>query len=485
MLFILLSLLPSSLLAQEQVYNNAKEQVKEQQTQLDEVTKRVNEIAGPKGLRKYIEEKRKTGILMPFTVSIKKGSRIALTKYPDNFIDPFEPKKKSDYKCRIDESGVLHGRWKNRLEPGDMISIEGVIFVLTEKLMLEALEMEEADEKKEDDSDKSDESESEPESDEEEEEEEGEEGREKEEEEEYVAEEITDEHLCLDRQWVLSSTEGLEVYKLVPKVFYYYPFYKLMRSILAAYPTQKSSQIVAITMCKIAMLNRRIAGLFDPESETAVALNARANTFDEYKVRWMKLSRTPMDMSYDFTIRRQIGGVVYSVMKVGIKYAIKMGKLFALKSGAIGLSEWETWHESSNKVDCVCYFEQAGKDDPLLLGNFKMDLDAPANIMRSYIRVNFREILNESIGDAFEFYLPGENGIQQLARTAEPMTYSKDYAPFTLDKNMDGKFIVSIIIEKDYRSAILIPEQTDEILTGKKAKAIISTKTKKKKRKKE
>ena len=41
-----------------------------------------------------IEEKRKTGILMPFTVSVRKGGRVALTKYPDNYVDPFEPKKK-------------------------------------------------------------------------------------------------------------------------------------------------------------------------------------------------------------------------------------------------------------------------------------------------------------------------------------------------------------------------------------------------------
>lgn len=454
--------------------------MKEQQTNLEEVTKRVNEIAGPRGLKQYIQEKRKTGILMPFTVSIRKGSRVALTTYPDNYIDPFEPKKKSEFRCKIDENGALHGRWKNRLQPGDMISIEGIIFVLTEKLMLEALEMDE-DEKKEDEN--SEKSESESDSDEDEDGDEEKDGEQKEEEEEFVEDEITDEHLCLDRQWILGNSEGLAVYKLVPKVFYYYPFYQLMRAVLAAYPTQKSSQIVAITMCKISMLNRRIAGLFDPESETAVALNARADRFDEYKVRWMKLSRTPMDMSYDFTLRRQIGGVVYGIMKVGMKYAMKMGRLFAIRSGAIGLSEWEIWHDSNNKVDCECMYEQIGVD-PTLLGKFKMDLDAPANIMRSYVRVNFREILNETIGDAFEFYLPEEGGDKQLARTAEPMTYSKDYAPFTLDKNMDGKFIIRIIREKDYRSAIVIPEQTDEVLTGKKSKTKKNTASKEKKKKK-
>jgi hypothetical protein len=240
-------------------------------------------------------------------------------------------------------------------------------------------------------------------------------------------------------------------------------------------------------MYKISSLNRRIAGLFDPESETAVALNARADRFDEYKVRWMKLSRTPIDMSYDFTLRRQVGGVMYGMFRVGMKYALKMGRLLAARSGAITVSEWEIWHNSTNKMDCECKYEQFGVE-PILLGKFKMDLDAPANVMRSYIRLNFREILNESIGDAFEFYLPGnagEGGDKQLARTAEPMTYSKDYAPFTLDKNMDGKYIVSIIKEKEYRHPILIPEQTDEILTGKKQKSKTNTSTKEKKKKKE
>lgn len=469
--------------AQEVIYNSAKEAMKEQQTNLEEVTKRVNEIAGPKGLKKYIEEKRKTGILMPFTVSVRKGGRVALTKYPDNYVDPFEPKKKIENKAKFDENGVMHGRWKNRLEPGDMISIEGIIFTLTERLMVEALEFEVEEKKENDDEENSHESESESEDDSEEDDDDVQ--KEEKTEEVYVEEEITDDHLCLDRTWVLPDSEGLEVYKLVPKVFYYKPFYYLMRSILASYPLQKSSQITAITMYKISSLNRRIAGLFDPESETAVALNARADRFDEYKVRWLKLSRATIDMSYDFTLRRQVGGVVYGMFRVGMKAAIKMGRLLAARSGAITVSEWELWHSSNNKVDCECRYEQFGVE-PTILGKFKMDLDAPANVMRSYVRVNFREILNESIGDAFEFYLPGNSGEgdKQLARTAEPMTYSKDYAPFTLDKNMDGKYIVSIIKEKEYRQPIGIPEQTDEVLTGKKSKKSTAAKEKKSKKEK-
>jgi hypothetical protein len=256
----------------------------------------------------------------------------------------------------------------------------------------------------------------------------------------------------------------------------------------------KTYQVLAISELKTVftykcMLQQRkeyfIRLIVDDIIENAVTKGMKSEEIDWARVSTCSGMEERVSESYINKKTKSMLKEGIKDMKVGIKYAIKMGKLFALRSGAITLSEWETWHESSNKVDCVCYFERAGKDDPLLLGNFKMDLDAPANIMRSYIRVNFREILNESIGDAFEFYLPGENGIQQLARTAEAMTYSKDYAPFTLDKNMDGKYIVSIIIEKDYRSAILIPEQTDEILTGKKAKAIISTKSKKKKRKKE
>jgi hypothetical protein len=102
----------------------------------------------------------------------------------------------------------------------------------------------------------------------------------------------TEDHITLDRPWVVEGEENIEICKVLPKAFYEAPIYFIYRLFMKSFPAQKGVAITAITMYKIATLNRWIGTLFDEDSDVVFSLENRATKYHEYKNEWLQMSRS-------------------------------------------------------------------------------------------------------------------------------------------------------------------------------------------------
>ena len=95
-----------------------------------------------------------------------------------------------------------------------------------------------------------------------------------------------------------------------------------------------------------------------------------------------------------------------------------------------------------------------------------MHLDAPCDICREYIQRNFREQLNQSVGDSFSIIYNDERGENKLSRERESRTYSKKVIPFIVDpSSLLGTYTLTIVEEQGFRH---IPEFDDEFMQVEK-----------------
>ena len=87
---------------------------------------------------------------------------------------------------------------------------------------------------------------------------------------------FSEDHICLDRPWVLEDTEYLTVFKMVPPKFFMKPVAAAAKAVVTSYVPQKAIQITAINTHNAARLSNYLSTLFDAESETGIRLKERA-----------------------------------------------------------------------------------------------------------------------------------------------------------------------------------------------------------------
>ena len=106
----------------------------------------------------------------------------------------------------------------------------------------------------------------------------------------------------------------------------------------------------------------------------------------------------------------------------------------------------------------------------MLLGEISIDLNAPCDVLRTYMHRNFRDKLNKEDGDSFLFILPNlktqavkNNIINSLSREEEGQTFSKQVAPFQTDsKTLIGAFTVTLTPELGEKKVWISEFEVDE-----------------------
>lgn len=273
------------------------------------------------------------------------------------------------------------------------------------------------------------------------------------------AEEATEDHIQLDRPWLLEDVDQVEVYKAVPHIFYMRPLYALRRKLLRTYFTQKTIAIMAITNHKLSGIYSSMCGFFDDDSGTAVMLTKWSHRANEKKNGWLRLSYRKVDMSYDFSLRKSFGKAIWGIGK-GIGTTVKMvtNVVKTVNSGAEE-TPYEYWARSYEKEKVAATLNM-GNDQEVALGDIEMDLKAPVEIMREYIHRAFREKLNETIGESFLFTIIDEesNKMTILPREDEYRTLAKIYAVQKVDARTFMSSLAVLLVKDRMRGRVFIPE---------------------------
>lgn len=279
------------------------------------------------------------------------------------------------------------------------------------------------------------------------------------EEEKEFMEPYTDDHIPLDRPWILPDTFGIDAYKKVTPIFYMRPYYFVKKLVIASYPFQKFAQIMGINWHKVAAMCEYIAEFFDEESPSRPYYLSLAMSATDKKHFWLKMSKTVVNMSYDFNLRknayrhvRRMGKLLYSIVKM-IRNLVKAA------NNAVTETPYEYWQRSLEKTDIRVFYEIAAETE-IVLGEFRMDLSAPLEIMREYIYRNFRDKLNETVGESFLFLQIDEDSEMEkiLPRDDEFRTPSKSFAVKRTDNKTFETFLAVTIIRDQARARVLIPD---------------------------
>ena len=230
------------------------------------------------------------------------------------------------------------------------------------------------------------------------------------------------------------------------------------------YVIQKSCAIIAITKHKQGRLGETLGGYFDEES--SIGGWFRNHTKYEQRDDWLRYSNSTVEMSYDFSIRRKgARGLIRTgrIFRAVGKNFIKIFAKFKKKNTTREISPYEKWQGSPNKNNVIIMFKKDKNMPGTNLGDLRVDLKAPLDIMREYIQRNFREKLNKTCGDSFEFYIELKNGKDKLLdREKEPGTYTEDYAPFIMNHSTMVGAATIIIISNDNIKPTIIPEFVDD-----------------------
>jgi hypothetical protein len=296
-----------------------------------------------------------------------------------------------------------------------------------------------------------------------------------------IRETATEDHITLDHPWLLPDCYNVECYKILPHIFYYKPLFFLKRQFIGTYPVQKAAAIAAITLHKYASFLTWLQSSFDDESDAFASLQAKINNAQQSRDAWLALSRTIVQMSYDFTLRRQVFSLLYKFFGATAKTVKFLRSLVKNAAGGKAESAFDYWKRSMEKVDVVCILDK-GNGRTETIGEFKLDLKAPCDIMREIIRRAFRTQLNASIGESFLFFKVDPDTAEEeiLLRENEFKTYSKTFCFEKTDAKTMVTSMAILIIPDPQRGRVLIPEfaaETEEDQEqGEMQELLVSTK---------
>ena len=274
-----------------------------------------------------------------------------------------------------------------------------------------------------------------------------------------LREESTEDHITLDRPWLLEDVYNIEVHRLLPHIFYYQPLFYLSRQLVQTYPVQKAAAVAAITLHKYAAFLEWLLTNFDEESDTFASLQRGATQSRADRDKWLVLSRTIVQMSFDFTLRRQVFGALYRVFGATAAFVKLVRSAVKTAGGTSKETPYEFWKRSLEKVDVVCILDK-GNDHSTVLGEFKLDLKAPADIMREFILRTFRTQLNATIGESFLFFKVDPDTLVEdvLKRDIEFKTYSRDFCFEKTDAKTMVTSMTILITPDPTRGRVVIPE---------------------------
>lgn len=278
-----------------------------------------------------------------------------------------------------------------------------------------------------------------------------------------VREETTEEHITLDHPWMLPDAYNVQVYKVLPRIFYYKPLFFARRLAAQSYPVQKTVAISAIALHKYAALLAWLQSNFDEESDTYASFTKRIQRSREGRDKWLQLSRTIVQMQFDFTLRREASNMLHRMFGACLSFVKMVRGLVKTASGGAAESPFEYWSRSLEKVDVVCIIDK-GNDRTTVLGEFKLDMNAPADIMREFIRRSFRTELNTTIGDSFLFFKVDQDTAAEeiLLRENEFKTYSHSFCFEKTDAKTMVTSMCILIIPDPNRGRVVIPEFAPE-----------------------
>lgn len=142
---------------------------------------------------------------------------------------------------------------------------------------------------------------------------------------EELIEEYTDDHIKLDRPYMMDDDiYDIDVYKVLPRIFYYQPIFYLSRQVIELYPIQKLIAIFAITQHKYIKLLERLKSNYDEENENYHSLQVSIDKVHQRKYKFLNSSRTIVQMNYGFTLQRRIYAVLKTIVMTGIGRSIDM-----------------------------------------------------------------------------------------------------------------------------------------------------------------
>lgn len=239
---------------------------------------------------------------------------------------------------------------------------------------------------------------------------------------------------------------------------------QMERNLQKMYAFQKGCAIMAITKHKQGRLNDTIGGFFDEES--SIGNWFRSHNKYEQRDNWLKYSYSTVEMSYDFSFRRKCGR---SLIRTGrtirsiANNVVRVIAKFKKENQSREMTPYEKWQGSANKSNVIVMYKKDKHLPGTTLGDLRVDLQAPLDIMREYIQRNYRDKLNQTCGDSFEFFIELKNGKSKLLdRTKEPGTYSEDFAPFIMNHSTMVGAATIIIVAQDNVKPKIIPEFIDE-----------------------
>ena len=169
-----------------------------------------------------------------------------------------------------------------------------------------------------------------------------------------------------------------------------------------------------------------------------------------------RLSRTVIPMYNYSSLRQKLRDSLYTAGRVfhSIGKQIRAAQQRALPN------PYHDWEKSKKKERVQVFLQMDAasfRAHQTLLGEFEVDFEAPADVLRTYMYRRFRQTLNLSVGQSFRFKLnkqkDGDTGtpdvlVNMLPRDDEPQTYSKVVIEFVTDsKTLEG--INTIILVKD------------------------------------
>jgi hypothetical protein len=278
--------------------------------------------------------------------------------------------------------------------------------------------------------------------------------------------ETTLDHITLNRPWLFEDAELVDVYKVMPRVFFMKPVIAFKDIVLKTYPIQKSSAILAITMHKIAKSCEYLITFFDEESPKRKTLGNIAHRTMRAKNYWLSFSFSIVQMSFDFSVRRQLGRVAMTLWKL-VSTTLRMCySTYKTLTSHVKETPFEFWNRSLQKEAVLCFLALS-TENVVKLGEIRVDLNAPLEIVREYYCRNFRVVLNETVGESFLFLKsdPEGNSSKDLIahRDDEFRIPGKDYCLVITDKKTFVSQPSLTVCKDRERGRVFIQEYSDVV----------------------
>ncbi len=267
---------------------------------------------------------------------------------------------------------------------------------------------------------------------------------------------VTDDHIKLDRVWVVEHEDGLEAFTpviLPPKQAL---VKKLGRFFHKSYPTQKVIQISAIVYHKLGRLSETIAGLFDADSPNADKFRVRAAHFRVTRDRIAKYSIGKFEWSFDFSLRRKFGRF-FSRQIRGIKQSYKEHKK-RMQDAADAAALTPYQEACLNPVQSLIAIDiDEDGADLIRLGEFNFaigsgDSATAVSTLREFVHRRLQNellISKRKIGNNFRFISADAKHIP-LNQNEEKANYALDYIAEKIDPDtMESTQCVSIVWDKN------------------------------------